>query len=282
MPINKQDLINDLLLVKETIGKTPSFRSYQEHGKFSAHTLINYFGSFNNAKQTAFAIKPKPYRISKESVIADLIVVQQKIGHVPSKSEYYSLGRYSEPCVTRHFSSWNNALLHVFGETYQDSHKPHPIICEECGAVCHKTPCQIKQSEHHFCSLSCSSKYHQKNKTTGTNCSKAEKYIRQKLDTQFPNLNVKYNNRKIIGKELDIYIPSLSIAFEINGIFHYLPIFGQKKLDKTQKSDLEKKQLCFAKNISLHVIDISSMNIFSEKQTESFYKMIEQEILRSM
>ena len=35
-----------------------------------------------------------------------------------------------------------------------------------------------------------------------------------------------------INSELDVYVPSLNLAFELNGIFHYEPIYGEKKLNQ--------------------------------------------------
>lgn len=40
-------------------------------------------------------------------------------------------------------------------------------------------------------------------------------------------LDFKFNDRETIGLKLDIYIPSLKLAFEINGVFHRKNIFGK-------------------------------------------------------
>ena len=86
----------------------------------------------------------------------------------------------------------------------------------------------------------------------------------------FPNLEVLYSSKKIIGSELDIYIPSLKTAIEIQGIFHYEPIFGQEKLDQIQKNDLEKIQKCKELDIKLHHIDISKLTKCTEKNCEIY------------
>ena len=56
---------------------------------------------------------------------------------------------------------------------------------------------------------------------------------------------------------MDIYIPSLNLAFELNGIFHYEPIFGESKLQQIQNNDQRKFQACLYKNIELCIIDTS-------------------------
>jgi hypothetical protein len=74
--------------------------------------------------------------------------------------------------------------------------------------------------------------------------------------------------------ELDIYIPSLKLAFELNGIFHYEPIFGNEKLNKIQKNDNNKFLKCQEKNISLCIIDTSSQKYFKEQTSKKILDII--------
>lgn len=125
-----------------------------------------------------------------------------------------------------------------------------------------------------FCNQSCSASFNNKNKTYGTRRSKLEIYLEQKLTEFYPNLKILYSNKTIIGSELDIYIPSLKLAFELNGIFHYEPIFGNKKLNQTQNNDSNKFQLCQKNNISLCIIDTSSQKRFTEQSSQKFLDII--------
>lgn len=104
------------------------------------------------------------------------------------------------------------------------------VICTNCGLSFNKTLCEIKKSKlgNHFCSNSCNATYCNTHKTHGTRRSKLEVYLEQELPPLYPKLNFHFNRKDTIGSELDIYIPSLSLAFELNGIFHYEPIFGSK------------------------------------------------------
>ena len=124
--------------------------------------------------------------------------------------------------------------------------------------------------------LSCSVTYNNKNKTYGTKRSKLEIYLEEQLTLLYPNLEILYGNKQIIGSELDIYIPSLKLAFEIQGIFHYEPIFGQEKLEQIQKNDLEKVTKCQELNIKLIVIDTRNQKRFTEKSSEPFLNLIKQ------
>jgi hypothetical protein len=69
----------------------------------------------------------------------------------------------------------------------------------------------------------------------GYNRSKLEIYLEQELIKLYSTLEIHFCRSDTIGSELDIYIPSLKLAFEINGIFHYKPIFGEDKLKKNSR-----------------------------------------------
>ena len=77
--------------------------------------------------------------------------------------------------------------------------------------------------------------------------------------------------------ELDIYIPSLKFAIEINGIFHYKPIFGQDKLDNIVRKDIIKNSICKNKNIDLITIKDTSVK-FSEKYGKLILETIHEHI----
>lgn len=90
----------------------------------------------------------------------------------------------------------------------------------------------------------------------------------------YPNLIFHFNHKDTINSELDIYIPSLKLAFEINGIFHYEPIFGKNKLHQIQNNDNNKFQLCQKHNISLCIIDTSSQKYFKEQTSKKYLNII--------
>lgn len=138
-------------------------------------------------------------------------------------------------------------------------------MCLNCGEPFENT---IKQLENHkFCSQSCSATFNNKNKTTGTRRSKIEQFIEERLTILFTDLEIVFNDKSTIGSELDIYFPSLKLAFELNGIFHYEPIFGETKLDKIQSNDKTKMIDCIKNGIDLCVVDISYIKRFSEQSS---------------
>jgi len=129
-------------------------------------------------------------------------------------------------------------------------------------------------SGHNFCSQSCAASYNNKHKTHGNRRSKLEKWLEEQLTTSYPNLEIHFNRKDAIGSELDIYIPSLRLAFELNGIFHYEPIYGQSKLDQVQNNDVSKSKLCHEAQIDLCVIDTSHQKYFKPKTSQIFLDIV--------
>lgn len=146
--------------------------------------------------------------------------------------------------------------------------------CEQCGTPFSKRAYQFAKSEHHFCSRSCAATWRNLNKKNGTRRSKLEKWLEEQLTTLYPNLEFHFNQKDAIQSELDIFIPSLRLAFELNGIYHYEPIHGQDKLDAIQSNDKRKFAACHEAGISLCSIDTSHQKYFKEKSSRKFLKII--------
>ena len=81
-------------------------------------------------------------------------------------------------------------------------------------------------------------------------------------------------DKNTIGAELDIFIPSINIAFELNGIFHYEPIFGPHKLNRIKFNDLLKSDLCYKQKIDLCVIDTSNQKYFKPESSKAYLDII--------
>lgn len=152
--------------------------------------------------------------------------------------------------------------------------KKKKVVCDNCDNTFYKTLSEIKKSKNNFCSKSCSAIYNNKNKTFGIRRSKLEKYIEFNLNKLYPKLHIKYNYKKIINSELDIYIPELKLAFEINGIVHYKSIFGIKKFNQIVKNDKLKIKLCKQNNIKLYIIDTSELTHFKENESKKYLNII--------
>ena len=160
--------------------------------------------------------------------------------------------------------------------SYKYTEKSSIINCTQCNKELKKSRSQIKKSKsgNMFCNRSCSATYNNLHKKTGTRRSKLEKWIEEQLTILYPNLEIHFNQKDTINSELDIFIPSLKLAFELNGIYHYEPIHGQKKFNQIQNNDHRKFSACIERNIELCIIDTSNQNYFKIKSSQKFLDII--------
>ena len=148
--------------------------------------------------------------------------------------------------------------------------------CTQCSIPMVRTLAEIRKSKSglFFCSRSCVATHTNSHKTTGVNRSKLEFWLESQLTVLFPSLEIIYNGKEAIEAELDIYISSLNLAFELNGIFHYEPIFGESKLARFKSNDQRKFQACLEKDIELCIIDSSNQKLFTEASSQKYLDII--------
>ena len=148
------------------------------------------------------------------------------------------------------------------------------VNCKQCNKIVFKDLNQLKKYPNSFCSSSCAATYNNTHKTHGYRRSKFEMYLEQILPQKYSNLEFHFARKDAINSELDIYIPSLKLAFELNGIFHYEPIYGSDQLNKIQNNDKRKFQACLEKQIELCILDVSTISYFKPEKVQKFVNII--------
>lgn len=149
------------------------------------------------------------------------------------------------------------------------------VTCKECNSQFYKDGYKIIENKNNFCSSSCAASYNNKHKTKGTRKSKLECWLEIKLPALYPSLEFHFNRKDAINSELDIYIPKLKLAFELNGIFHYEPIYGADKLGQIKNNDTRKFQACIENGIELCIIDTSKLSYFKESNAIKYLEIIQ-------
>ena len=157
---------------------------------------------------------------------------------------------------------------------YKAKDKRKEVTCKQCNKIFLKKYGQLKKSPTSFCSSSCAATYNNTHKTNGCRRSKFEIYLEKVLPNKYPSLEFHFNRKDTIFSELDIYIPNLKLAFELNGIFHYEPIYGLDKLNQIKNNDNRKFQACLERNIELCIIDTSSLNYFKPEKAQKYLDII--------
>lgn len=139
----------------------------------------------------------------------------------------------------------------------------------KCGIVFWNSEKQAK-----YCSNSCKSVHlnlaRYAHKAGGRSRSQIELFVEENLVKDFPDIKFKFNDKDMIGSELDVYIPELKIAIEINGIVHYEPIYGEDKLIKTQIRDKQKMISCYEQDIELVVIPLGKRGLTRNQMKEIY------------
>lgn len=148
------------------------------------------------------------------------------------------------------------------------------VECKWCSVKFYRKERLANRQQVHLCSYTCSSSYKETLIKRGYKRSKFELYTEDRLISEYPFLSLKFNDKKVIGKELDIYIETINTAIEINGPYHYKPLKGFKALNRTIRNDIQKLCACVRAGIQLHSIDISLMRRSNETYFDQYYQHI--------
>ena len=158
------------------------------------------------------------------------------------------------------------------------------LTCEMCLKEFIRNPKKNRKNKigKNFCSKSCRMRWYNINKSSilgGKIRSKFEINIEEKLKITFPNIEIDFNNRKLLGYELDVFIPSMKLAFEFNGIHHYEPIRGNDRFNQITFKDNQKQKMCKDLGIELITIDIRKIKNMNEEKLLPFWQEIKEKII---
>jgi hypothetical protein len=214
--------------------------------------------------------------ITKEELDIKLINLNKQLGRLPLRNEFLSNnGSRIDYPIKKYYKTWNNFLFINFGKINKSGPTTNiKTTCTNCQKEVERVQSQAKITKNIFCSSSCAATYNNAHKDHGIRKSKLEQYLEEQVKNKYPNIPLLLNDRKTIKAELDIYLPTLRLAFEINGPVHYEPIYGQDKFEKIVNKDKQKSQLCFKNGIELCIIDTSKQRKFTEKSSQIYLDIV--------
>lgn len=103
--------------------------------------------------------------------------------------------------------------------------------------------------------------------------SKLEKYIFNKLINDGYRVNFHQEQTLANTKlQIDMVLPKINVAIEIDGPSHFLPVWGEDVLIKNQTYDKKKEGLILGKGLVL--IRIKQLNDFSKTRAEILYSKL--------
>lgn len=148
------------------------------------------------------------------------------------------------------------------------------LNCSFCHIPILRTNSEFRSSKSKtfFCNKTCKTKYANQYQIMHKPKSRAEILLCNLIKENFPNLTIRENVRDILPSklEIDIFIPEYKLAIELNGPVHYIPIYGQDKLDKIKNKDLLKQSEIRQLGLNLVIVDISRLN--SRQSTDLFIR----------
>jgi len=103
-------------------------------------------------------------------------------------------------------------------------------------------------------------------KNAAKNGSKLENFLLEQLEEA--GYSIVFHKKGLIDDklEIDLYIPRLNVAIEIDGPSHFLPIWGEKNLQRHIKADAHKSGLLLNAGVMVLRVKCVTKNLSKRKQ----------------
>jgi len=108
--VSDEQLLEDLREFADTLGRTPTSGEMYRKGPHGRTSYYNYFGSWNEALESAGLEINKEDGVSKKRLLEDLHEFADGLGETPSATQMNKSGPWDSTSYIARFDSWNNAL----------------------------------------------------------------------------------------------------------------------------------------------------------------------------
>ena len=108
----KSECLIELRRVSQQLGHTPTCAEFDKHARISTDALERVFGSWNKSLIAAgLKINHSNAAVTKSACVLELSRVTKKLGHTPTKEEFYRHASMSSAVVHGRFGTWNKGLI---------------------------------------------------------------------------------------------------------------------------------------------------------------------------
>jgi hypothetical protein len=92
----------------------------------------------------------------------------------------------------------------------------------------------------------------------------------------FPSIDIHQNTRDVLNchLEIDIWIPIIRLAIELNGPCHFINIYGNKIFNATLKNDSIKKKEILEREFNLLIINVNQPDKIVRPLIEDQYENV--------
>jgi len=129
--IAKSDLLDELIRLKNLLGRTPTSRDMAEKGKYGTSNYPNKFGSWNDAVREAGLEPTRDREVPREDLVAELKRVTEELGKPPNTEEMKEHGCYGVSTCSNEFGTWNEALKTAGVGTNKEKNVPESDLLAE-------------------------------------------------------------------------------------------------------------------------------------------------------
>jgi hypothetical protein len=109
-PVTDTELLLDIQRVTKEIEGPPTYFQYNTHGDYSATTLSDHFGSYNDAIRAAGYAPVRETDVPDDVLLTDIHDVADTLGKTPTSRQYNRCGEYHADTLSRRFGSYNSAV----------------------------------------------------------------------------------------------------------------------------------------------------------------------------
>lgn len=111
--LSDSKLLEMMVNLADELGQSPTVDQFNEHAPAHASTLINRFGTYNDALQEAGLEPNLEVHNPEEKLLNEVLRLSEELGRTPSTKDMADKGKFSPSTYERRFDTWNDALREV-------------------------------------------------------------------------------------------------------------------------------------------------------------------------